>query len=140
VNRSRTLEQLEADPWPVPNGDESFLIQRCHALRRVPIDALSPEDLRILLSQNIGTVYLLPVGLEVLERNPLIECDHYPGDLLAAAMGVDPSIWPAHPDWLGRLRAIAVSARSQATGESVSPRHRQLLREIDAFLVDRAPR
>jgi len=137
MSRSRTLEQLETDPWPAPNGDESFLVQRCHALRRVPIEALSPEDLRILLSQDIGTIHLLSVALEVLERNPLIECDHYPGDLLAAALGVDRSIWPVHRDWLGRLRAIAMSARSQAIGESVSSRHRQLLKEIDAFLLDK---
>jgi hypothetical protein len=49
----RTLEELEGEKW----GESPFashLITTCHRLRRVPIEELGIEDLRILLGQAIG--------------------------------------------------------------------------------------
>ena len=83
-----SLEQLERDVWPAP-GFRSYLVTRCHALRRVPIGQLSVEDLRMLISQGIGLKYLLPLAIETLEDDPLAEGDFFPGDLLSAVLKRD---------------------------------------------------
>lgn len=83
TDRTKTLDQLEAVEWPPPDYD-SHLVRRCHALRRVPLNAFSAEDLRIMLGQLISVRLLAPVAFDVLERDPLTSGDFYPGDLLAA--------------------------------------------------------
>lgn len=41
----QTLEEAEAQPWGDPPDDASYLVTRCHALRRVPLGDFSPGDL-----------------------------------------------------------------------------------------------
>ena len=96
----RSLEQLEADPWPPPSSFDSRLVQEVHRLRSVPIGALSTEDLRLLLSQRVGTRWLVPLALDQLTANPLAAGDFYPGDLLTAVLRSEPSYWDNHPDQL----------------------------------------
>ncbi|MDB5806240.1 MAG: hypothetical protein JWN73_3562 [Betaproteobacteria bacterium] len=64
------------------------MMTRCCALRKVPIGELKPGDLRVLIGQGIGTEHLMPLALELLSKNALIEGDYYP-----SAMGA----------WLDRI-------------------------------------
>ena len=94
VDMHKTLEQLEKDIWGKPEFG-SHLVTTCHALRRKPIGELGVEDLRILLGQDIGTRYLLPLAKAVLRDDPLAEGDLYPGDLVEAVLrhnGTDPEV------------------------------------------------
>jgi hypothetical protein len=76
-------------------------------LRRRPLNELTTEDLRLLIGQNIGLPYLLPLALEVLRDNPMAAGDFYEGDLLSAVLTRNPAIWTEHPE-LGRaFRVIA---------------------------------
>jgi hypothetical protein len=63
-------------------------MRRCHALRTKPIDELAVEDLRLMIQQQIGLQYLVPIALQNLRENPLAEGDLYPGDLLVAVLRV----------------------------------------------------
>ena len=49
---------------------DSYLVTTCHELRRKPIGTFSVEDLRIMIGQQIGVPWLLPIAVEVLEEEP----------------------------------------------------------------------
>jgi len=82
-NGHLSIEQLERDYWPV-SGAASHLVERCHALRKIPICELNVEDIRILVGQGIGLPFLVPIALRGLLKNPYLEGDFFAGDLLMA--------------------------------------------------------
>lgn len=86
-------------------------------LRRVQLRLLTIENLRILIGQNIGLPFLMPLALEQLEQNPLAEGDFYPGDLLCAALRVEADFWRAHAEERARLDGIVEGARKLAALE-----------------------
>ena len=99
-----TLDDVDPPAWPAPAADATALIRRVHALRAVPLANLTAEDLRLLISQDVARPTLVPLALEVLHRDPLIEGAHYPGDLLQAVLCVPDVHWRAHPGQLLALR------------------------------------
>ncbi|MFI6899568.1 contact-dependent growth inhibition system immunity protein [Streptomyces sp. NPDC050256] len=106
IDRSRSLEELEGDRWPEPPADATYLIATVHALRRRPVGALSVEDLRLLVGQDVGLPVLLALAVEVLRDNPLAEGDMYEGDLLRAVLSRSPAVWNAYPDLAGQLTLV----------------------------------
>jgi hypothetical protein len=59
-----------------------------------------------MIGQNIGLTYLIPLAIEQLQRDPLVEGDYYPGDLLAAVVRVKSSFWQAQPHARQVVQAI----------------------------------
>lgn len=106
MDRSRSLEDIEGARWPAPPPDTSRLVLTAHALRQKPLAALTVEDLRLLVGQDIGLVHLLPLAVEVLRSNPLAEGDLYEGDLLAAVLSRAPAAWAEIPDAAQELAAV----------------------------------
>jgi hypothetical protein len=101
----KTLDELEGVCWGEPRY-ESYLVRTCHHLRTKPIDHFTVEDLRIMISQQIGLPHLIPRALGIVEREPLAEGDFYPGDLLAAVIGA--AEWlHTRPDLLDRVVQVA---------------------------------
>ncbi|MGW8877668.1 contact-dependent growth inhibition system immunity protein [Streptomyces mirabilis] len=106
LNRDRSLEELERDRWPALSADATRLVATAHALRLRPIGELTVEDMRLLIGQDIGLPYLLPLALEVLRDSPMAEGDMYEGDLLSAVLTRNPAVW-TESSVLGReLRVI----------------------------------
>ena len=101
----KTIEQLENDFWPDPDSD-SYVVQTCHQLRKKPLAEFEVEDLRILIGQNIGLTYLIPMALDVLNKNVLAEGHLYPGDLLKAVMTSDTTYWQQEPKNLIVLKEL----------------------------------
>lgn len=106
-----SLEQIENDTWGGPPLDGSYVVRTAHELHRKPIAALTTEDLRLLIGQRIGVDVLLPFALALLAKDPLIEGDFYPGDLLVAVMRQPPEYWAAHPGHTAAIRKIAQAVR-----------------------------
>ncbi|MFI5991801.1 contact-dependent growth inhibition system immunity protein [Streptomyces sp. NPDC051362] len=106
LHRDRSLEELERACWPAPSVEATRLVATAHALRRRPIGELTVEDLRLLVGQDIGLPYLLPLALEVLRENPMAEGDMYEGDLLSAVLARNPSVWTECSELSGELRVI----------------------------------
>jgi contact-dependent growth inhibition (CDI) system CdiI-like immunity protein len=94
--RTKTLQELEGQDWGEPNFP-SHLVTTCHALRRKPLRDFTVEDLRIMIGQNIGLQYLVPLAVEHLRRDPFVAGDFYEGDLLAAVLLVDLTFWHEQP-------------------------------------------
>jgi len=90
--KSKTLENLEKDIWgDIPN--KTNLIERCYLLRKKRLMDFVTEDLRIMIGQNIGLKFLVPLAIETLSVNILAEGDFYPGDLLQAVLASDKYYW-----------------------------------------------
>ncbi|MFF7381200.1 contact-dependent growth inhibition system immunity protein [Streptomyces griseoluteus] len=124
VNRDRSLEELERACWSAPSGGETRLMATVHELRRKPIGGLTAEDMRLLIGQDVGLSYLLPLAVEVLRVDPLAEGDMYEGDLLAAVLTRSAEVWIAFPD-LGREVRLIVSELADVPSA--------LKREIEGF-------
>ena len=106
--RQKTLDELEGVVWGRPNYD-SYLVQTCHRLRTKPIGEFGIEDLRIMIGQNIGLSYLLPLALDRLEEDPWAAGDMYPGDLLKMTARAD-FPWHTRADLRDRVQAVVVRA------------------------------
>lgn len=113
MNRQRTLEELEGDRWGPPTFD-SHLVTECHRLRKVPLEQLTAENLRIMIGQKIGLPHLMPLALNRLEENPFTEGDFYPGDLLLAVLRAGSDFWKANPELFYRLNDIMSGVESCA--------------------------
>jgi hypothetical protein len=115
---NKSLQELEQSDWGEPTY-HSYLVTTVHRLRRVPLRQFSVEDLRIMIGQSIGLPYLVPLALEHVRKNPLVEGDFYPGDLLKNMLTADPVFWREHPDWREEVREI--SAQTLARLHSLRP-------------------
>ncbi len=111
TNLNSTLEELEGDRWGPPNFS-SHLVSECHRLRKVQLRLFTIENLRIMLGQNVGSRYLVPIALEPLESDPLVSGDFYAGALLCNVLSLPSTFWAANPQL--RTRVAAVAARAVA--------------------------
>jgi hypothetical protein len=124
--RNKTLQELEGEDWgeaPFP----SHLVTTCHALRRKPLRDFTVEDLRIMIGQNIGLNYLIPLAIEQLRRDPLVAGDIYEGDLLVAVLRAESGFWHGH----SQLRRAVQEIVDQLTP---IPEHSDLTRVVQKSL------
>ena len=102
----QTLDQLEGVEWGPPMHDSS-LVTNVHRLRRVPLKQYRLEDLRLMIGQQVGVHYLVPLALDHLEAYPLASGDFYPGDVLDAVVRLPDGFWSTHRQLVTRaIRAI----------------------------------
>ncbi|QXP78747.1 MULTISPECIES: contact-dependent growth inhibition system immunity protein [Winogradskyella] len=90
---TKSIEQLEKDVWKNPSKFPTDLIEKCYRYRKISIAELTNEQIRLLISQKIGTEHLIGIALEKLERNILTECDFYEGDLLVVVSSLPTEFW-----------------------------------------------
>ena len=90
---NESIEQIEGDNWGSPPSDATRLVKKCYELRRLPVRDLDIEDLRVLISQNIGLEIIIPQAISILEKDILAEGDYYEGDLLSVVLRSDLSQW-----------------------------------------------
>lgn len=90
--KQKTLEILENEIWGEPEFD-SHLVRTCHKLRKKQLKDFSIEDLRILIGQNIGLNFLIPLAIEELEKDILSEGNFYKGDLLHSIFNSEDEYW-----------------------------------------------
>jgi CDI immunity proteins len=90
--RDKTLEHLEKKDSSEMQFD-SHLIKRVNILRKTPLGEFQVEDLRLMIGQNLSLDYLIPLAIEILEKNLFAEGDFYEGDLLQNVLNIEPSFW-----------------------------------------------
>jgi CDI immunity proteins len=108
-HRNKSLQDLDCQDWGEPTNP-SHLVTECHRLRRVPLRDFTAENLRIMIGQNIGLAYLVPLALECLHDDPFAEGDFYPCDLLVSVLRSDAKFWQTRPELRERLVALAERA------------------------------
>ncbi|MEV8096407.1 contact-dependent growth inhibition system immunity protein [Kitasatospora sp. NPDC085879] len=108
----RCLDELEG-AWPDPAPGATRLVTTAHALRRVPLRDLGAGGLRLLIGQGVGLPHLVPLALDLLERDPAAEGGLFPGDLLDAVARRGPELRSDHPELAERLVAVVAAATDQ---------------------------
>ena len=108
MDKNKSLEQLENNYWGDADKNASKLVKRCHTLRKKPLEDLDVEDIRLLIKQNIGLKYLIPLAVDALENSPFVEGDFYEGDLLESVLRSSKDFWNDHPDLHNKLESIFV--------------------------------
>jgi len=108
-----TIEELEGDKWGEP-GSPAPVVNECYRLRHLQLRRLTVENIRMLLGQNIGLYYLVPLAIEHLSEDPLLQAAFYPGDLLCTVLRVNGSFWISEPTARAEIEAIVERGRALA--------------------------
>ncbi|MFE9359058.1 contact-dependent growth inhibition system immunity protein [Streptomyces olivaceoviridis] len=99
VDRGSSIEDLEGNRWPDPPKASTTLVRSVHELRRRAIKNLTVEDLRRLITQDVGLRWLLPTALDFLrETAPQEAVGWYDEDLLSALLTRRESVWRSAPE------------------------------------------
>lgn len=110
--KSKSLEVLEKEIWKEPTYN-SYLVITCHKLRKKPLKDFEIEDYRIMIGQNIGLKYLIPLAIEILEKDILAEGDLYEGDFLQSVLASDENYWKLVPGKWQAVKEIFLKNRMQ---------------------------
>ena len=132
-DRRKILQELENDDWGKPDFD-SYLVRTCHRLRRVPLEDFETGDLKVMIGQQISLYFLVPIALEKLENDPLVEGNHYPGDLLKVVLDIPAKFWNVHTEMRNSLRRIVVKTKELLA--SLEEDEARLIRETLAKPLD----
>lgn len=89
----KSIEELEGDYWVTPPSFPTELVKSVFFLRKKLLIDFDSNDLRILISQNVGLEYLIPKAIDRLKENILEEALYYPGDLLLTLLTLDNTYW-----------------------------------------------
>ena len=106
TKETRSLEELEGHAWRQPADRASGILRRCFAARKIPLDELNDADLRLLIGQDIGLAFTVPLAIERLERDLLLKAEHYKGDLLTALLSASPAFFRGEPSIVDRVRKM----------------------------------
>ena len=108
-DRLRSIEELEGVAW-APPPLRSYVALSSFALRRKPLRDLTDEELRVGLEQHVGIGYLVPLAIERLGHDPLVEARLYQGDLLQNLLEVPFGYWQEHQDLRHETARLAATA------------------------------
>ena len=110
--QQKTLENLEKRNIDKPTFD-SYLVRRCFELYKVPLEEFTTEDLRIMIGQQIGLDYLIPLAIETLKKDLFAEGDYYEGDLLKNVLEIDTTFWNSNRKHWQTLNELIVDRRDE---------------------------
>lgn len=117
--RKKSLESLEKITWPaLSSGEESYLIKTCYHLRKKQLQYFTTEDLRMMIGQEIGLYFLIPLAIEKLRDNLFAEGDMYEGDLLKNVLEIDTKFWVDNKNYWQQLNDLIKDRRQEITKKS----------------------
>lgn len=108
----KTIEHLEKDVWKFV-GDETNLIEKIYKLRQKVLNDFTVEDLRIMISQQVGLNYLIPLAIEILSSNLFAEGDFYEGDLLQVVLNIDRRFWNDNRAYLVEVNSLIANCKEE---------------------------
>ncbi|MBI3793015.1 MAG: hypothetical protein HY275_19350 [Gemmatimonadetes bacterium] len=88
-------------------------VARMSRALRVPLEALSPGEVRFLLAERRSPGRVIPLALERLASDPLLAADGTPGDLLLTLLAAADAAWEGTPPWAATLRTVLTLARGR---------------------------
>jgi hypothetical protein len=123
------LDRRNGVPEPGPAlGDEYPLAAWYRAVREVPLEELTVEDISKAVRQNVHLENVVPLALRLLASEPLAG-EMYDGELLASLKAVPAQYWLQHQDERRSLQGVAEAAlRSEVATEDVRRDAQDLLR------------
>lgn len=135
IDTNLTLEQLENEFWGKAPQGASRLIAKCHELRGKKVGDFETEDFRLLIGQNLGLPFLVPLSIEILRKNAFVEGDYYEGDLLHNILKSKGEFWKDNPDLKREVVEIFENNRMRLQQLDVSQEIKEgLLEAFDEFI------
>ena len=126
----KTLEELENDYWDKPEF-ESYVTTTCYSARKKPLSDLSNEEVRLLIGQKISLKYILPLAVDILKSDPLIEVTFYPGDLLKVMLELNIEDWKDNKEERDSLLKILFNNSSDIESSTDIPEYTKIvIREL----------
>ncbi len=119
-----TLNDLDASRHALEAA--SLLANTIRLHRNTPIELLATEALRFLLEENESLPILLRVAIDRLERDPFLQGDYHPGDLLLAVLTRPGPIFQALPEV--RARAYLVAKDAEEMLDLLEPGDQKIVR------------
>lgn len=120
-DRTKTLQELDGQRREEPQF-ASHAAAECHRLRGVPLRDFTVEDLRLMVAQNESLGYVMPLALESLRKEPLMECVFFRGDFLVTVLRSEDDFWRANSGLHAEVLAIADRAFTELRSWSESDR------------------
>ncbi|MBP6219454.1 MAG: hypothetical protein KA436_12795 [Oligoflexales bacterium] len=81
----------------IDSNFHSGLVQSCNKYVKQPIGELTAEAIRLLLSQKIGLICIVPAAISFLKNDPFSGGDYEEGALLRELLCVEKSFWLENP-------------------------------------------
>ncbi len=106
---------------PMKPALNTYVLRTAARAMRLPLKDLSAEEIRLLIGQKVGLRYLLPLAIEILQKNPLKQASLFPGDLLEVCRRLEPADWHENPTELRAFRDILKAAESKTVTEFATP-------------------
>jgi hypothetical protein len=103
---TKSISELLGKEWPPLGPNASHFHRNLRDAVNKPVDSLTTADLRLLISQDIGLAFVMPLALSIVEQDPLIEVDYFRGDLLDAMLRASSDFYLDHPDIRRRMEEI----------------------------------
>lgn len=95
---NKSINELEGTKSTSQPNFYSYPVQKSNELLNKKLLLFEPKDLRLMIGQNIGLKYLIPLAINVLKKDPLIDSEFYNGDLLLKVLSVDKNFWYKFPN------------------------------------------
>ena len=88
-NKNKSIAELEGYKWQgsIPNKDSSFLERRFYELHDRKIRDLTLADIDLYIEQEYGLKYVVPIALDILDKDILTKVD-YEGALLLNILSI----------------------------------------------------
>lgn len=103
------LENIEC----IDCGLNSYVVRTSLNALKKPLNQLSIEEVRLLITQKLGVKYLLPIAVNALEDDLFQEVIYYNGDLLNAVLNLPMSFWNDNKDEYEKMRVLIKSNYSK---------------------------
>jgi hypothetical protein len=135
--KKKTLKDL-IGRWEmeVPKEGYSSSIQlRSYRLFHLPIVDFSDDDIRFMIIQGFGIDYLVPIAMERLSGDLLLETCYYEGDLLKAVLTIPYKYWELNTDRQKEMAQLLNT--NQQRIKSLNPTYnadRELIAACESFL------
>lgn len=129
VNVGSSLETMEDDFWGKPTFP-SGLVTTIHKIRTLPLNQLNAGYLRMAIGQKMSLPYLVPLAVERLREDPLLEGDYYEGDLLQNVLLVPDEYY--HWDKASALSILPLAKKAEIT---LKARDNSELHEVDIEII-----
>jgi hypothetical protein len=104
--RQKSFEILLNQNWGDSSNAPTNLVKRCIELSKVPVDNFTLEDLRVMIGQQFGLQYLIPLAIEKLQDNIFVDTELYEGDLLENVLKIDTSYWNNNENYWTQLNDL----------------------------------
>ena len=96
-----------------------------------PIGLLNNEGLRLLIGQNIGLKFLIPLAIDKLKDNILAVGDLYEGDLLKNVLDSDRQFWIQNKDYYNMIAELYLENSSLFENDNT---YRQIRKSFESFI------